>query len=261
MHSTRAKVFAGLYAKGVTSIAERFKSRDHTERMLKYFGSRIRVKGSKVSIEGSIELAARSFEIPGDISSASFFIVAATVLKDSEIKVKNVSVNPTRAGILKILKEMGAKVKIVNNKKGFEPIADITARYSVTHGITIDKSMIPSIIDELPVIFVLAALSRGKTVIKGAEELRVKETDRISSMEENLKKMGAKFLVKGDDIIIEGVDKLKGARLNSFGDHRTCMSMAIAALAADGESVIEGAESISKSFPGFFESLFDLTSM
>ena len=250
-----AILFAGLYANGVTSIIEKFRSRDHTERMLKYFGSKLNVKGMRVSVEGIKELEARSFEIPGDISSASFFIVAATILKGSRVKIKNVSINPTRAGILKILSRMGAKVKVINKRRGFEPVGDIIAQYSRTRGIIIDKAMMPSLIDELPIIFVLAAISRGRTVINGAGELRVKETDRISSMGENLNKMGALFSVKGDNIIIEGVNKLKGAMVDSFKDHRTCMSMAVAAIAADGETVIEGAESVSKSFPEFFETL------
>lgn len=250
-----AILFAGLYAKGVTSIVEKFKSRDHTERMLEYFGSRLKVKGLKVSIEGQKELAGKILNIPGDISSASFFVAAAIILKGSKIKIKNVSINKTRAGILKILSEMGAKLKVINKKNYFEPVGDIVAGHSHMRGITIDQAMIPSIIDELPIIFVVAALSKGVTLIKGVGELKVKETDRVASMEENLKKMGAIFRVKGDDVIIEGVDKLRGARLKSFQDHRTCMSMAIAALAADGESVIEGAESVSKSFPSFFETL------
>jgi 3-phosphoshikimate 1-carboxyvinyltransferase len=251
-----AILFAGLYARGVTNIIEEFKSRDHTERMLKYFGSKLKVLGTRVSVEGMKELGAKSFEIPGDISSASFFIVAAIILKGSRVKIRNVSINPTRAGILTILGRMGAKVKVINKRRGFEPVGDIIAQYSKTRGITIDKAMMPSIIDELPIIFVLAAISKAKTIIKGASELRVKETDRIDSMGENLKKMGAKFSIKGDNIIIEGVDKLRGARLNSFQDHRTCMSMAVAALAGDGESVIKGAESVSKSFPRFFDTLF-----
>lgn len=247
-----AILLAGLYAKGITRVAEKYKSRDHTERMLKYFGSRLKVKGLEVSVEGRKELDGRDLDIPGDISSASFFIAAAILLKGSRIRIKNVSVNPTRAGILKVLAGMGAKVRVVNKRKGFEPAGDVIAEYSETRGMTITKSIIPAIIDELPVIFVLASLSRGRTIIKGAGELRVKEADRISSMEENLKRMGAKIRVEGDDIIIEGIDKLKGAPLDSFGDHRTCMAMAVAAMAAEGESVIEGAESVSKSFPEFF---------
>ena len=254
-----AILLAVLYASGTTRVIEKIKSRDHTERMLKYFGADISSNSTTASVKGVKELSARSLEIPGDISSASFFIAAATILNGSKIIVKNVSVNPTRAGILNILKKMGARIKVINKKNGFEPAGDIIAEYSKTRGITINEREIPSIIDELPVIFLLAALSKGRTVIKGAEELRVKETDRINSMAQNLKRMGAIFDIKGDDIVIEGVDRLKGSRLASFQDHRTCMAMTVAALAAEGESVIEGAESVSKSFPAFFEDIIRLT--
>lgn len=254
-----AVLFAGLYAKGRTIVIEEFKSRDHTERMLKLFGSRIKVEGLKTSIDGGKELTGKSLEIPGDISSASFFLAGALLLKGSKIKIKNVSINPTRAGVLKILSKMGGRIKVVNKRKAFEPSGDIIAEYSNMHGITINKGMIPGIIDELPIIFVIASLSKGRTIIKGAEELRVKETDRINSMQENLIAMGAKFYIKGDEIIIDGVKRLKGAHLKSFGDHRTCMSLAIAALTAEGESSIEGTESMSKSFPGFFSALCSLT--
>lgn len=252
-------LFAGLYSKGVTKVTEKFKSRDHTERMLKYFGANITVKGNTVSLKGGKELKSKALQIPGDISSASFFLAAALLLKGSRVKIKNVSINPTRAGILKVLSKMGGHIKIVNKRNLFEPVGDIVAGYSKTRGITIGKDMIPGIIDELPVIFVLAALSKGRTVIKGAEELRVKETDRINSMQENLNEMGARFYLKDDCIIIEGVERLRPARLKSFADHRTCMAMAVAALTADGESCIEGAESVSKSFPLFFETLLRLT--
>lgn len=250
-----AILFAGLYAKGVTTVEEEFKSRDHTERMLKHFGSKLKVQGLKISLEGGRELKAKSLEIPGDISSASFFLAGAALLKDSKIKIKKVSINPTRAGILKLLSRMGAEIKISNKKNLFEPVADIEICHSKTKGIVIEEEIIPSIIDELPIIFVLASLSQGKTVIKGAEELRVKETDRITSMEENLRSMGANIIAKGDGIIIEGVEKLRGAGLKSFGDHRTCMAMAIAALGAEGESTIDDIECINKSFPGFFDML------
>lgn len=254
-----AILFAGLYANGTTKITEDYKSRDHTERMLKYFGSRLKIKGLAVSLEGKRELKGKNLNIPGDISSASFFLAAAILLKRSRIKIRNVSVNPTRIGILKVLSGMGGKIKITNKKNLFEPVADITAESSAMKGIVIDKGVIPSIIDELPIIFILASLSKGRTVINGAEELRVKETDRINSMQKNITAMGGAFLVEGDRIIIEGREKLKGARLESFQDHRTCMALAVAALAADGESEMEGAESVSKSFPDFFTILFDLT--
>ena len=255
-----AILFAGLYSKGTTKVIEPVRSRDHTERMLKYFGAKVKVEGKSVSVGGGSELKARAFEIPGDISSAGFFMIAATLLKGSRIKIRDVSINPTRTGILKVLSMMGADVKIVNKKSPApEPSADIIVKYSKTHGITIAGDMVPSIIDELPIIFVLASLSEGATIIEGVGELRVKETDRIASMQNGLKAMGVDFTVEGDSVVIEGRKSLKGALLKSFGDHRTCMALAVAALAAEGDSEIEGAESVSKSFPAFFETLFKLT--
>ncbi|MDP3803943.1 MAG: 3-phosphoshikimate 1-carboxyvinyltransferase [Candidatus Omnitrophota bacterium] len=251
-----AVLFAGLYAKGITTIEEAFKSRDHTERMLKFFGSKIKTDGLKVSVEGGGEPEGRSFDIPGDISSASFFMAGAVLLSDSKVRIVGVSVNPTRAGILKIMSGMGAHIKIVNKIDLFEPTGDIEIETSRTKGIVIDESEIPGIIDELPIIFVLAALSSGRTVIKGAEELRVKETDRINSMKTNLEKMGANIKIIKDEIVIEGTKELRGSKsLRSFGDHRTCMAMTIAALAAKGESEIDGIECVNKSFPEFFKYL------
>ncbi len=255
-----AILFAGLYCKGTTKVFEPVRSRDHTERMLRYFGAKIKISGKSVSVKGTASLKARTLEIPGDISSASFFMVAAAILKGSRIKISNVSVNPTRAGILKVLQRMGSDIRIIKKKtQGFEPTADVIIKYSKTRGITIAKDMVPSLIDELPIIFVLASLSEGATIIKGVGELRVKETDRISSMQNGLKSMGVDFRVEGDNVVIEPAKKLKGARLQSFGDHRTCMALSIAALAAKGYSEIDGAQSVSKSFPSFFNELFSLT--
>ena len=256
-----AILFAGLYSKGTTKVVEPVRSRDHTERMLKYFGAKIKIFGESVSVRGGAELKAKALEIPGDISSAGFFMIAAMLLKGSRIKIRDVSINPTRAGILKVLSMMGSDIKIVNKKRqALEPAADIIIKYSKTHGVTITKDMVPSIIDELPIIFVLASLSKGVTIMEGVQELRVKETDRIASMQNGLKAMGVDFRVEGDSVVIEGLKNLKGASLQSFGDHRTCMALAVAALTAEGDSEIEGAESISKSFPSFFETLFSLTS-
>lgn len=251
-----AILFAGLYADGTTIIEEAFKSRDHTERMLKYYGADIKVDGLKISLKGGPELKGRSFEVPGDVSSASFFMAGAVLLQDSKIRIDGVGINPTRAGILEVMSRMGAKINVLNKRGMFEPVGDVEVEASRTKGIVIEESDIPGIIDELPIIFVLASLSKGKTVIKGAEELRVKETDRINSMKENLERMGARIEVNKDEITIEGVESLKGsANLRSFGDHRTCMAMAIAALTAKGASVIDDAGCITKSFPEFFDVL------
>lgn len=250
-----AILFAGLYASGRTTVEEKIKSRDHTERMLKYFGADVQVDGLRVSVNGPAEMSAREFEIPGDISSASFLIAGTILLNNSKICIKRVSVNSTRAGILNIMARMGARCGVINRVEGFEPYGDIEAESGPINGIDINENEIPGIIDELPIIFVLASLAKGRTVITGAGELRVKETDRIASMKENLEKMGGRISVDHDRIVIDGVEKLKGARLKSYGDHRTCMSMAIAALCAEGTSSIDDVECVNKSFPEFFKIL------
>ncbi len=254
-----AVLLAGLYGHGTTTVEEAFKSRDHTERMLKHFGARLRVEGLKVFVEGGAELKSSTIEIPGDISSAGFFIVGAILLPGSHLRINKVSINPTRAGILDVLSMMGAHFKILNVKDAFEPYGDIVVESGPTRGITIERAMIPRIIDELPIIFVLSSLSQGRTVIHGAEELRVKETDRIRSMKENLERMGAKIDLEGDSLVIEGAKALKGASLKSFDDHRTCMALAIAALASKGESSMDDIECVNKSFPEFFEVLENIS--
>lgn len=251
-----AVLFAGLYADGTTIVEEASRARDHTERMLQYFGAEVKVSGLKVSIAGNKELSAKSFEVPGDISSASFFIAGAILLEGSKIRIEKVGINPTRAGILDVLAKMGAKVRVTNKSDLFEPVGDIEVESGDIRGISIDEGAIPGIIDELPIIFVLASLASGRTIIKGAGELKVKETDRIKSMVSNLSLMGAKIREEEGSIVIDGVDALKCSdSLKSYGDHRTCMAMAIAALAAKGESRIDDAECVSKSFPQFFEVL------
>ncbi len=248
-------LFAGLYAKGATAVEEKLKSRDHTERMMKHFGADIKVDNLKVLISGGCEMKGVDIMIPGDISSASFFAAGAILLKNSNIRINGVSVNPSRAGMLDILLRMGARCRVVNRIDAFEPYGDIEVESGPIEGIVINESDIPGIIDELPIIFVLASLAGGKTIIKGAEELRVKETDRITSMRENLNSMGGKVYVSGADIVIDGVEKLKGADIKSFGDHRTVMAMTMAALTAEGASSIDDVECVSKSFPGFFNLL------
>jgi len=247
-----AILLAGLYADGTTTVEERNITRDHTERALKHFGADIKKDGLKINIKGPGRLLAKDVEVPGDISSAAFLIACAVIIPGSSIRIKGVGTNPTRGGMLKVLSGMGAKIKFADRKDGFEPSADIIVESGLTKGIVIEKDILPSLIDELPAIFVVASLSQGSTVIKGAEELRVKETDRIVSMQENLKRMGARIKVEGSDIMIEGVRRLNGAELKSFGDHRTCMAMYIAALAAEGGSSIDDTECVNKSFPGFF---------
>jgi len=253
-----AVLFAGLYSDGTTRVTEEFRSRDHTERMMEYFGVDIEIDGTRVSVTGGKELTSRYVEVPGDISSASFFVAAATLLHGSKVMIKKVGMNPTRSAFIDVLARMGAHIAVMNRKALFEPVADIEVESSKTCGIVIEKREIPAIIDELPVIFVVASLSEGRTVIEGAGELRVKETDRIRSMQENLAAMGARFSSEGDNIIIDGVRELKPSAVKAYGDHRTCMSMAVAALAAQGESEIDDVACVGKSFPGFFQTLEEL---
>jgi len=250
-----AILLAGLYADGTTVVEEKNITRDHTERALKYFGADITSDGLLIKIKGPGRLLAKDVEVPGDISSAAFLIACAVIVPGSSVRIKGVGTNPTRGGMLNVLSGMGAKIRLADQKDAFEPSADIIVESGRTKGIVIEKDTLPTLIDELPAIFVVAALSEGTTVIKGAEELRVKETDRIVSMRENLSRMGARIKIDGSDITIEGVRRLNGAKLKSFGDHRTCMAMHIAALAAEGESFMDDTECVSKSFPSFFKEM------
>ena len=255
-------LFAGLYTGGVTSVKEPFLSRDHTERMMEHAGARISRQGLKVSVNGGKELEGKEFFVPGDISSAAFFIAAALILKGSVLKIREVGLNPTRIGFLSAVSRMGADIKIINRNENFsEPYGDIEIKYSPLKGVTIEKEDVPLLIDEIPILTVLASKAGGRSVIKGVAELRVKETDRISSMIENLKKMSVNISEEGDDIIVDGSKgRFVKARLKSFGDHRTAMSMAVAALFAEGDSVIEDTACVNTSFPEFFDMLGSLGS-
>ena len=255
-----AVLLAGLYAEGATKVTEPAKSRDHTERMLKKFGADISVEGLLVCVKGRANLIAKVVDVPGDISSASFFLAGACISKGSQITVKSVGLNPTRTAFLKLLQQMGASIswKYQNSKmagKGYndEAKGEVRARCSPLKGLTIGPEQIPSLIDELPILMVAATQSEGETVIRGAGELRVKETDRISAMVSNLSRMGAEIRSCGDDIIIRGPSMLAGATVDSFNDHRTAMSMVIAGLIARGRTTIKEIDCINISFPGFFD--------
>jgi 3-phosphoshikimate 1-carboxyvinyltransferase len=249
-------IFAGLYADGVTEIEEPVKSRDHTERMLSLFGAKLVIEGLRVSVHGGPVLKGRDFEIPGDISGAAFFIVGASILKGSSLRITDVLFNRTRMGAVDALRDMGSEIEIENKRfNGYEELCDIVVNSSALKGITIEKERIPSLIDELPILFVAAVFAEGDTHIKGASELRVKETDRIASMSSSLGKMGAKISVDGDDVRITGTGALRGARTESAGDHRTAMALAVASLAAEGPSEITDTGCVNTSFPGFFETL------
>ncbi len=259
-----AILLASLYAQGVTSVVEPIKSRDHTERMLKIFGASLKVEGLRYKLKGP-QVALYSpgkIKIPGDISSAAFFLVAAAALPESHLVIKSVGLNPTRTGIIDVLKRMGGDITVYRlpfTVYRYEPVGDIVVRGVRLKGITIEKSEIPRLIDELPILMVAASLSKGKTLIKGAGELRVKETDRINSMSTNLKKMGVDIETDDEEIIIRGVNMLRGSKVNSFGDHRTAMSMVIAGLFAEGQTTVEDVGCINKSFPEFMDVLKSVT--
>ncbi|MBN1383532.1 MAG: 3-phosphoshikimate 1-carboxyvinyltransferase [Elusimicrobia bacterium] len=249
-------LFAGLYANGITSFTEPCKSRDHTERMLKNFGAEVSVVKNRVSVKGIAKLHSSDIYIPGDISAAAFFMVAAVINRNSELRIKNVGINPTRTGIIDVLKRMGAKISIEHKKEiAGEPLADIIIEFSDLKSTEINKNEIPLLIDEIPVIAVAATQAHGTTKISGAGELRVKETDRLKAVSSELKKMGADIEEFEDGLAIKGPVKLKGAKVDSFNDHRMAMSLAVASLIAEGDAEILNKECVNISFPSFFETM------
>lgn len=252
-----AVLLAGLYADGGTIVTEPTISRDHTERMLAYFGAEIKRNGATVSIAGGQKLTGRNIEVPGDISSAAFFMVAALITKDSELLIKNVGINPTRTGIIDILQNMGGDLKITNKREvSGEPVGDILVKSSKLKGIEIKGDVIPRAIDELPVVAVAGACAEGITKIRDAKELRVKESDRIGTMASNLKGLGIETTEYEDGMdIVGGRPKVMQDVFNSHGDHRVAMSMIVAGLAADKELSVFDTECIDTSFPGFIETL------
>jgi 3-phosphoshikimate 1-carboxyvinyltransferase len=254
-----ALLLGGLYADGVTQVTEPAFSRDHTERMLGAIGASIEKIGTTVRIHGFPNLEAFTLFIPGDISSAAFFIVGATLLTDSRVIIRNVGVNPLRTGILEILKQMGANIEITKiREEGGEPIADLIVKPYPLKAVEIKGDMIPQTIDEIPILAVAAAHAEGTTVIRDAKELRVKETDRINAMATGLKKFGVKVEEFSDGMAITGQPELKGTTVFSYGDHRVAMAFTIAGLTASGETKVEDTASIATSFPNFMESLESL---
>ncbi|MBN1822950.1 MAG: 3-phosphoshikimate 1-carboxyvinyltransferase [Endomicrobiales bacterium] len=249
-------LFAGMYASGTTTFTEPEKSRDHTERMLKVSGAKIIETGLAVQIEGPAKLKAVEMTVPGDISSAAFFFAAGLLAKNSSLTVSNVGINPTRDGILDIMRRMGAKLGLTDKKTASgEPVAAVSVESSKLKAVEIGKELIPRLIDELPVIALLATQAEGTTVISGARELRVKESDRIETVASELKKMGANITVKEDGFIIQGPVKLKGSIVKSHADHRIAMMLAVAGSIAEGRTTVEGVECVDTSFPGFYELL------
>ncbi len=255
-----ALLLAGLYADGETTVIEPALSRNHTELMLKAFGAEVSSEGATACVKPCDELFGQMVVVPGDISSAAYFMVAAAITPDSEITMKNVGLNPTRDGIIRVLKEMGADISIrVNERAVGEPAGDITVRSSKLKGITIEGDLIPTLIDELPVIAVLACFAKGTTVIKDAEELKVKESNRIDIMVSNLKAMGADIEATDDGMIINGGKPLHGAVVDSVKDHRVAMSMTVAGMNADGDTDLIDAHCVKISYPRFYEDMQRLT--
>lgn len=251
-----AILLAGLYAEGQTSVTEPALSRNHTELMFESFGVDIKSVGTTATVTPATELIAQKIEVPGDISSAAYFIVAGLISPDSEITIKNVGINPTRDGILTVCKNMGADITLSNVKDDIgEPVADITVRTSSLHGCTIEGDIIPKLIDEIPVIAIMAAFAEGTTIIKDAQELKVKESNRIDVMVNNLSAMGVDIEGTEDGMIIRGGKSLHGATIDSKLDHRIAMSFAIAGGLADGDTEILGAECVNISYPSFYSDL------
>lgn len=249
-------LLAGLYAKGRTSLTEPAQSRDHTERMLKYLGAPVEIKGTTIFIEGISKLEARPITIPGDISSAAFFIIVCLLLKSSEIKIKRVGINPTRTGIIDVLRKMGANIVIENvHELCGEPVANLIVKSSNLRAINIGGALIPRILDEIPVLAVAATQAEGVTEISDAQELRVKESDRIGNLVSELSKMGALIKEKEDGMVISGGKRLAGSSVDSFGDHRMAMALTIGGLIADGETTINDVACIDTSFPQFMDTL------
>ena len=254
-----AVLLAGLYAAGNVQVTEPVASRDHTERMLAFCGVDIRRDGNIISLEKNRKLSARDFQIPGDISSAAFLIAMGLLVPGSHLRLKDVGINPTRTGLLTVLKNMGADLRIENERSvSNEPVGDILVQNAELRAVEIGGTLIPKLIDELPLIAVIATQAQGKTVVKDALELRIKESDRISAIVGELKKMGASIEETKDGFVVEGPTPLHSAVCNSYDDHRIAMALSVAASIADGESVIQNADCVGISFPEFYNMVRNL---
>ncbi|KGL44831.1 3-phosphoshikimate 1-carboxyvinyltransferase [Listeria sp. SHR_NRA_18] len=254
-----AIIFAALQAEGETTIIEKEKTRDHTEQMIRQFGGEIEVDDLTIRVSGGQKFRGQEVVVPGDISSAAFFIVAGLIIPNSKIRLENVGINPTRTGIIDVVQAMGGKITVEKTSAvGDEPAGTITVESSDLKGIEIGGDIIPRLIDELPVIALLASQATGRTVIKDAEELKVKETNRIDAVVTELSKMGVALVGTEDGMIIEGQQNLHGATVKSYGDHRMGMMLQIAALLADSDVMLENAEAVKVSYPTFFEDVASL---
>ena len=249
-------LLAGLYARGNTSVTEPQLSRDHTERMLRGFGANVISTGTTASIEPDPKLIGQKINVPGDISSAAYFIAAGLLIPNSEIMIKNVGINPTRDGILRIAKAMGGDIILLNEHEvSGEPAADLLVKSSSLKAVEIGGDIIPTLIDEIPMLAVMAAFAEGTTVIKDAAELKVKESDRIAVITENLKAMGADITSTEDGMIITGGKPLTGTQIKTHADHRIAMAFAIAGMCADGETTFDDSRCVEISYPTFFQDL------
>lgn len=254
-----AVLLAGLYAEGETQITEPSVSRNHTELMLAGFGADLASSANTTLLRPVNTLHAQKIQIPGDISSAAYFIAAGLIVPESELLIKNVGINPTRDGILQVCRSMGADITLLNMREhGKEPAADILVRHSRLKAVNIEGDIIPALIDELPIIAVMACFAEGTTIIKDAAELKVKESNRIDTVVSNLSRMGAHITSTEDGMIIGGGHPLHGAVIDSYGDHRIAMSFAVAALAAEGITEIKDSKCIEISYPDFFHDLRQL---
>ncbi|MBC8535414.1 3-phosphoshikimate 1-carboxyvinyltransferase [Feifania hominis] len=254
-----AVLLAGLFADGETSVTEPALSRNHTELMLREMGAEVRIDGCTAAVRGLPTLHACDITVPGDISSAAFLIVATLILAESEIVLTNVGVNETRTGLLDVLREMGADIEIFNRRGGCEPVADLLVRASTLHGVKVGGDIIPRMIDEIPILAVAALFASGTTVIRDAEELKVKETNRLSAIAEELKKCGAHIETTADGLVIEGGHPLHAAAFSSHGDHRMAMSEAVLALRLDEPSAIDDFACAEISYPDFLGTIARLT--
>jgi len=257
-----ALLLAGLFARGETAVEEPAPTRDHTERMLRAMGARLSGEGGLVRIEPlERELAPLDLRVPGDISAAAFWMAAAALHPDAELLLPGVGVNPTRSGIIDVLRAMGADLKVTEEREqGGEPVADITVRSSRLAPVEVGGDLVPRLIDEIPVLAVAAALTPGRTVVRDAVELRVKESDRIATTCEELRRLGARVEELPDGLAIDGVQSLSGAHCRSHGDHRLAMALGVAGLLARGETVVEEMEAAEVSYPGFWSDLTRLAS-
>lgn len=248
-------LLAGLYAEGKTIVHEPVRTRDHTEVALREFGADLEVQGRSISLTGWPRLQARELRVPGDLSSAAFFLVAALIVRESALTISNVGLNPTRTALLDFLCGMGAQIKVLDVRGSGELMGDLLIKKSPIRGGVLEKAQTAALIDEIPVLAVLGARSEEGLIVRDASELRVKETDRIATLAENFRRMGVEMQVREDGFEIPGRQEFHAAELDSFGDHRIAMAFSVAALAADGLSIINGAEAARVSFPEFFDTL------